>query len=187
MALPAVDDIHEAAPADVVEMLYGRRVQLGLVAANSIAPASTGFREVPVYAEPYVLAVPATLDLDGVTDPLRDLAPDDLATLRRSIQFVFGTQHSHRVQAWYDQMIPGNWPFARVRSFELALAMVRAGQGVCLAPALSGRVGEGLMDGIRYYRVTLPAREIVALLPARSADQQPLAALVAACSRSARA
>lgn len=180
-AFPRLDyDIHECAPADVVEMLHGRRVHLGLVAANSIAPASTGFREVPVYADPYVLAVPAGLDLDGVADPLRDLGPEALATLRRSIQFVFGTQHSHRVQAWYDQVIPGNWPFARVRSFELALAMVRAGQGVCLAPALSGRVGEALLDGIRYYPVGLPAREIVALLPARSADQQPLSALVAA-------
>ena len=178
---PQVDyDIHECAPADVVEMLHGRRVQVGLVAANSIAPASTGFREVPVYADPYVLAVPASLDLERVADPLRDLAPEALATLRRSIQFVFGTQHSQRVQAWYDAVIPGNWPYARVRSFELALAMVRAGQGVCLAPALSGRIGDGLIDGIRYYGVDLPAREIVALLPARSADQQPLAALVAA-------
>lgn len=178
---PRLDyDLHEATPGDVVEMLHGRRIHLGLIAANSIAPASAGFREVPLYADPYVLAVPEALDLGGVADPRHDLAPEAVAILRRSIQFVFGTQHSQRVQAWYDAVIPGNWPFVRVRSFELALAMVRAGQGVCLAPALSGLAGDRLQDGIRYYRVDLPPREIVALLPARSAEQQPLAALVAA-------
>jgi DNA-binding transcriptional LysR family regulator len=176
---PNIDyDIHESAPADVLEMLYGRRVNLGLIAANSIAPASAGFLQVPILVDPYVLAVPDWLDLDNVRDPRIDLSEEGLRTLTRSIQFAFGTPHARRVQAWYDQVIPQNWPFTQARSFEVALGMVRSGLGVCLAPALSSVVGGGPVAGLRLYRVNFPPREIVALLPSQYARAEPYSALV---------
>ncbi|MCA8879414.1 MAG: LysR family transcriptional regulator [Rhodobacteraceae bacterium] len=182
-AYPSVDyDIHESTPADVVEMLYGRRISIGLIATNSIAPASAGFRQVPICTDPYVLAVPESLHLDGVSDPKRDLPQSAHRLLCRSIQFMFGTQHTQRVQDWYDQHIPGNWPFARVRSFEVALGLVRAGEGVCLAPSMSCVVGGAAIDGVTLYRVAQPPREIAALLSNRHATQEPYATLVAALS-----
>lgn len=180
-AYPKIDyDIHESAPAEVLELLYGRRISLGLIAANSIAPASAGFLQVPIYDDPYVLAAPACLELEGVTDPLTDLSPEALAILNRSIQFAFGTPYAKRVQAWYDEVIPGNWPFAKARSFEVALGMVRAKLGVCLAPTLSCVVGAQVIDGVKLYRVNFPPRRLVALMPTHYARQQPYATLVEA-------
>lgn len=180
-AYPHIDyDIHESSPGETLDLLYSRRVNMGLVGANSIAAVSSGFVEIPVFEDPYVLAVPATLDLDRVVDPVSDLTRDERETLGRSIQFVFGTPHAKRVQMWYDQAIPGNWPFTRARSFEVALGVVRAGLGVCLAPALSTVIGERPIDGLRLYRVHFPPRRIVALLPAQYARQPPYAALVTA-------
>lgn len=178
---PNIDyDVHESAPADVLEMLYGRHVNLGLVGGNSIAAVGAGFLQVPILEDPYVLAVPEGIALDRVSDPLRDMSAEDYRTLSRSIQFAFGTPHAKRVQTWYDQAIPGNWPFAQARSFEVALGMVSAGLGVCLAPALSSVVGDRAIHGLRLYRVAYPPRQIVALLPAQYLRQQPYLALVEA-------
>lgn len=178
---PGLDfDISEGAPAEVLELLYGRRIDLGLISANAIAPATTGFHQVPVLEDPYVLAVPEHLDLAGVTDPGRDLCAADREVLNRTIQFTFGTQHTDRVQAWYDQVLPDNWSFARVRSFEVAIGMVQQGLGICLAPAMSAMVGGRAVEGVRLYPVDLPARHIVALLAPQYLRVPAYAALIAA-------
>jgi DNA-binding transcriptional LysR family regulator len=185
---PNIDyDIHESAPADVLEMLYGRQVSLGLLAANSIAPVSAGFTQVPLFEDPYVLAVPETLRLDDVEDPATDLSEEERNTLSRSIQFAFGTPHARRVQAWYDQAISGNWPFTQARSFEVALGMVREGLGVCLAPALSSLVGDEPIAGLRLYRVVFPPRQIVALLPSQYVRAEPYMSLLNALVKVGRA
>jgi DNA-binding transcriptional LysR family regulator len=59
-------DIHEAAPAEVLEMLYSRQANVGLIAADSVAQSSVGFRQVPVVDDPYVFAVPSALKLGKV-------------------------------------------------------------------------------------------------------------------------
>lgn len=180
-AYPKIDyDIHESAPADVLELLYGRRINLGLIAANSIAPASAGFLQVPIMEDHYALAVPESLCLEGVIDPTQDLAPEAQAILNKSIQFAFGTTHARRVQAWYDQLVPDNWPFMQARSFEVALEMVRAGLGVCLVPALSCVAGGQTLNGVRLYSVSFPPRKIVAVLPSQYARLQPYSALIEA-------
>ena len=115
-----------------------------------------------------------------MTDPQHDLSAEDYRTLSRSIQFAFGTPHAKRVQTWYDQAIPGNWPFTQARSYEVALGMVSAGLGVCLAPALSSVVGDRAIHGLKLYRVAYPPRQIVALLPTQYLRQQPYLALVEA-------
>lgn len=185
---PSVNyDLHEAAPTEVLELLYGRRISVGLISATSIAPASAGFQQVPVCDDPYVLAVPERLRLDAVEDPAHDLPAEAQEILNRSIQFAFGTQHTQRVQAWYDTVIPDNWPFTQVRSFELALSMARAGLGVCLLPTLSTLALNGAMEGLRFYRVAFPPRKIVAFLPAHYVRQAPYADLIAALQAAAEA
>lgn len=175
---PEVDfDIQESAPADILEMLYGRRVSIGLLAANSVAEASVGFLQIPIIEDPYVLVVPEQLDLDGIADP-HQLAPADWAILNRSIQFIFGTQHAKRVADWYDQMLPEHRVVAQCRSFEVAIGLVRADSGICLAPALSTVSGSASLDGVRLYRINADARRIVALVASQHRRQEPYATLI---------
>ncbi len=171
---PATEfDIHEAAPAEVLDLLYGRRVTVGLVAANSVPAASVGFRQIAVASDPYVLAVPESIDLDGISDPDHELDPDDAAILNSCIQFTFGTLHTRRVEQWYQEVLPRHRRIAQCRSYEVALAMVHAGLGVCLVPALTAFDGAKLIDGVSLYRSAEPDRSIVALLPGQYERIEP--------------
>lgn len=171
-------DVHEHAPAEVLDLLYERRVNIGLLAANSIATHSVGFHQVPVIEDPYVLAVPAALDLADVQDARKQLPPEQLAVLNSTIQFVFGTQHGTRVQTWFRQMLPDHRLALQCRTFEVAMGMVQAGMGISLVPALSAVVGGGVVDGIRLYRVNAEPRRIVALVPSQFRRVEPYATLL---------
>jgi len=176
---PDVDfDIQENAPGDVLELLYGRRVNIGLVASSSVAQASVGFLQVPIVDDPMVLVVPESLDLSNVRVPARDLRKGQRAVLNQSIQFIFGTQHAKRVEDWYDQMLPEHRVAAQCRSFEVAIGLVRAGLGVCLAPAISTVAGAGALDGVRLYKVQSPPRHIVAMVPSQYRRLEPYSTLL---------
>jgi DNA-binding transcriptional LysR family regulator len=159
-------------------MLYGRRIHIGLLAANSVAAAGIGFLQLPLLEDPYVLVVPERLALDGITDPAAQLGETDRALLGRYVQFNFGTQHSKRVEDWYISMLPGSQVVAQCRSFEVSIGMVKAELGVCLAPALSTFVGSDCPAGLRLYRVNLPPRRLVALLPSQYRRQEPYASVL---------
>ena len=171
-------DIQESAPADILEMLHGRRINIGLLAANSVAKDAVGFVQVPVAEDPYVLVVPEALTLDGVRDPKGELSADDYRLVNRSIQFVFGTWHADRVAEWYDEMLPEHRVTAQCRSFELAVGLVRAGAGVCLAPALSTVMGGAALDGIKLYKVNAQTRRIVGLVPSQYRRLEPYSTLL---------
>lgn len=171
-------DIQESAPADILELLYGRRVNIGLLAANSVAQAGVGFVQVPLVEDPYVLVVPESLDLDAVIDPERDLSAEEARLLNQSIQFTFGTQHTNRVEEWYDRMLPHHHVVAHCRSFEVAIGLVRAGSGVCLAPALSTLTADRPLEGVRLYRVNARPRHIVALVPSQYRRLEPYSNLL---------
>lgn len=173
-------DIQESAPADILELLYGRRVNVGLLAANSVAQSGVGFVQVPVIDDPYVFVVPQSLDLDKVALPARDLDAASFALLNQAIQFTFGTQHSNRIEDWYGEMLPDHRVIAHCRSFDVAIGMVRAGSGVCIAPALSAMAGPGALEGVRLYRINVPARRLVALVPSQYRRMQPYASLLEA-------
>jgi DNA-binding transcriptional LysR family regulator len=178
-SFPGVDfDIQEAAPTDIIEMLYGRRIHMGLLAANSVAEAGIGFLQVPLLEDPYALLVPEQLRLDGITDPAAELDADALALLGRYVQFNFGTQHGKRIEDWYLKMLPDSRVVAQCRSFEVAIGLVKAGLGVCLVPALSTLAWQGGPTGLRLYRVNLPPRRLVALLPSQYRRQEPYATLL---------
>ena len=171
-------DVHESSPGDVLAMLYARRANIGIVAASSIAQASMGFVQVPLLDDPYVLVVPEALRLDGVKSEDK-LDAAQRAILNNAIHFVYGTQHQKRIEAWYETTLADHRVVAQCRSFEVAVAMVRAGLGVCLAPALSCFAGESVLGGIRLYNVALGnPRPLVALVPSQYRHLAPYSALI---------
>jgi len=157
-------DIHEAAPGEVVEMLYARQAHIGLIAAGTVAQASIDFRQIPVVEDPYVFAVPSTIDFGALAS--LDKAPAEvMRVLNNCIQFHFGTQHTLRVQQWYQRILPSHRLVAHCRTYEVALGLVRSGFGVSLVPALTAFLIEGSLEGITLYATDHGFRKTVALLP----------------------
>jgi DNA-binding transcriptional LysR family regulator len=154
-------DIQEAAPGEVLEMLYSRQVHIGLIAADSVAQASVGFRQVSIVEDPYVFAVPSSINLQALADV--NSAPSDVArVLNGCVQFNFGTQHTLRVQQWYQRVLPLHRIIARCRTYEVALELVRAGLGVSLVPALTALPAGG--GGIELFATDHCIRHTVAIL-----------------------
>lgn len=157
-------DIHEAAPGEVIEMLYSRQAHIGLIAAGTIAESSIGFRQVPVVDDPYVFAVPSAINLASLRN-LDDASEEVSRVLNNCIQFHFGTQHTLRVQQWYQHLLPSHRLVAHCRTYEVALGLVRSGFGVSLVPALTAFLVEGSLEGIDLFATDHGIRRTVALLP----------------------
>jgi DNA-binding transcriptional LysR family regulator len=172
-------DIHEAAPAEVLEMLYSRQADIGLIAADSVAQSSIGFRQVPVVEDPYVFAVPRSIELAGMEE-LETAPPNARRVLNSCIQFNFGTQHTLRVQEWYQRVLPSHRIAAHCRTYDVALELVRAGFGVCLVPALTALQAAGSLDGIALYATDLGNRHTVAILADQYLRLSPYKGLVEA-------
>lgn len=180
MPLDELDfDLQDGAPGEVLEALHARRANIGLVAAGALPETAMNFRQVAILSDPYVLAVPSWLELSDCTN-VADLPEADQALLHTTLQFVFGTQHSRRVQTWYDKVLPANRTLARLRNFETMVEMTRAGLGVCIVPALSFAEGGLRIEGLRLYHTGLDARRIVALFPSQYQSVAPYAAMIAA-------
>ncbi len=171
---PDIDfDIQDMAPSDILELLYDRRIAVGLLADNSLAASGGGFAQIPLLTDSHVLAVPAHLDLAKVKKPEHELPAEAFAVLNQSIQFAFGTQHTKRVQNWYERLFPSHTVVAQCRSFEVAAELVRAGTGVCLVPALSLLHGAETLKGIRLYAVNAGPRQIMAVIPTQYQHAEP--------------
>jgi DNA-binding transcriptional LysR family regulator len=156
-------DIHEAAPGEVLEMLYSRQADIGLIAADSVAQASVGFRQLPVVEDPYIFAVSRTIEIGAIED-LQSVPAKVADILNSCIQFDFGTQHTLRVAQWYQRVLPAHRIVAHCRTYEVALELVRAGFGVCLAPALTALELAGSLDGIALYATDHGTRRTVAII-----------------------
>lgn len=184
---PDIDfDIQDKAPPDILELLYDRRIAVGLLAENSVPASGGGFAQVPLMTDSHVLAVPESLDLSAVKNPRNDLPPDQYAVLNQSIQFSFGTQHTKRVQNWYERLFPDHAVVAQCRSFEIATELVRAGAGICLVPTLSVLHGTETLKGIRLYEVNAAPRRIVALLPSQYQRAEPYSTFLQALEMAAK-
>ena len=185
---PDIDfDIEDRAPPDILELLYERRIAIGLLAENSVPASGGGFAQIPLLTDSHVLAVPESLDLSKVEDPRRDLPPDQYALLNQSIQFSFGTPHTKRVQNWYERLFPDHSVVAQCRSFEIATELVRAGAGVCLVPSLSMLHGAETLTGVKLYEVNATPRYIVALIPSQYQRAEPYTTFLQALETAARA
>jgi DNA-binding transcriptional LysR family regulator len=178
-------DIHEAAPGEVLEMLYSRQADIGLIAADSVAQSSVGFRQFPVIEDPYVFAVPKAIDLAAIRD--LDAAPAAVRRVLNScIQFHFGNQHTLRVQEWYQHVLPSHRIVAHCRTYEVALELVRASFGVCLVPALAALQIADSLDGIALYATDHGNRHTVAIIADQYLRLAPYKTLVEALQRAGR-
>ncbi|QQR38520.1 LysR family transcriptional regulator [Devosia rhizoryzae] len=176
---PGLDfDLQESSPTEILDLLYSRRVNVGLLATNSVAQAIVGFVQVPLLEDPHVLVVPENLVLDGIADPQRELPPKQWAMLNRSIQFIFGSQQAQRVAEWYDKLLPEHRVVAKCRTFDTAIGLVAAGAGVCLAPGLTTVQQNPTATNVRLYRVKAPPRRIVALVPSQYRRTEPYQGLI---------
>lgn len=159
-------DIVEMAPREAIEQLHGRTIDLALIsnyaAAARMAP---GLRAVPVAEDAQLLAVPESLaDLSAVTEPERQLDAGDRSVLNSTVRYAFGSEHSNRVNFWYETLLPGSVMVARCRSFESALAFVEKGLGSALVPELAvHHEGRPLFD-VRLYGLPIPPRRTLALV-----------------------
>ncbi len=180
-AFPDVElDVHEVTPAEAIEMLYTRRLTVAVVAAGSLASSSLSFLQSDVLSDPYVLAVPQGLDLSQVTDPTKQLDADKRQVLNSVLQFTFGSPYQLRIAGWYQRFLPNHRVVGRVRSYELALALVQAGRGVAIVPALSARVNAGTGYHVTLYDTGMEQRRVVALMPSQYCTTEPQATFVAA-------
>jgi DNA-binding transcriptional LysR family regulator len=178
-------DIHEAAPGEVLEMLYSRQADIGLIAADSVAQSSIGFRQVPIVEDPYVFAVPKAVRFGTIKDI--DTAPENAADVLNScIQFNFGSQHTLRVQQWYQRVLPSHRLVAHCRTYDVALELVRAGFGVCLVPALTALQVAGSLDGIELYATDHGDRRTVAILADQYLRLEPYKSLIEALQEAGR-
>jgi DNA-binding transcriptional LysR family regulator len=172
--LPEVEfDIHEMAPAEVLELLHARQVNIGLIASHSAVRANVSLKEIPIVTDPYVFAVPKGLALASVADPGTELTAEEFKLLNSCIRFNFASQHSKWIDYWYQEMLPRHRLFAQCRSYEVALGMVRAGLGVCLAPALAV-CGNGCSpEGIDLYATGQAGRQTVAIVASQYRAAEP--------------
>lgn len=185
---PGVElDIHEVSPGEALDLLYGRRLTVALLAADSIAKSSVSFRRFPVFQDPYVLAVPRGLDLSGIADPWSDLSDADRKVVNSVVQFNFGTAHQRRMEDWFQNAIPHHRVISQARTYEVALSLVQEGLGVAVVPALTARIGgSGGGFGVDLYRVNLPDREIVGLVPSQYSRVEPFATFLAAVEQAGK-
>lgn len=168
-------DVHELAPAEALEQLYGRNLQIALLSAMSLAANRISFSRVDVARDPYVLATPKGLDLGCVGEPDWDLTPAQRRLLNRTIAFNFGNLHNQRVEEWYRRVLPRHEVVAQCRTYESALAMVEAGLGVALVPQLCAHLGGRMLYDVDLYAVPELERPIVALVPPQYRHAQPFA------------
>ncbi len=171
-------DIHETAPAEAVDLLYGRRLNLALLATDSQAATGTSFHCATICRDAYVLAVPKGIDLHDVEDVDADLAPDARTVVNSTIQFNFGNQHKKRIEEWYQHVLPHYRVVAQSRTYEVALSLVQDGLGVAVVPALTAVTGPGRMFDVTLYQTSLPDREIAAFMPSQYVSVEPYASFL---------
>ncbi len=179
-------DVHETAPAEALDLLYGRRLTLAMLATDSIASSASSFHQTEIFCDPYVLAVPRGIDLAEIDDAEKDLATPERMVLNSTIHFNFGSQHKHRIEEWYQLMLPHYRVVGQTRTYEVALSMVQEGLGVAVVPALAATVGPGRTFDVTLYRTTLPDRQIVALMPSQYVRVEPYASFLKMLQESGR-
>jgi DNA-binding transcriptional LysR family regulator len=162
-----VIDIVEMTPREAIEQLNGRMIDMALISGYAVATRlSAGLRHVVLAEDAQYLAVPrGVADLSDIEEPERELSESDWDILNRTIRYAFASEHTDRVNAWYEQLLPSNRVLARCRSFESALAFVEMGLGTAIVPELAvHQNGRPLFD-VTLYSVPLPPRKTLLVAP----------------------
>jgi len=170
-------DIHETAPAEALDLLYGRRLNIAMLATDSIASSSSSFHQTHIVTDPYVFAVPRGLELSAAST-VESLGDAERKIINSTVQFNFGSQHKRRIEEWYQKALPHYRVVGQTRTYEVALSMVQEGLGVAVVPALTATVGPDRSYDVDLYRTTLPDREIVALTPSQYVQVEPFSSFL---------
>jgi DNA-binding transcriptional LysR family regulator len=180
-------DIVEMPPREAIEQLHGRMIDMALISSYAAATRlASGLRHVVLVEDAQFLAVPRSMpDLSEVSDPETDLAERDRELLNSTVRYAFGSEHSDRVNMWYEQLLPNSRMLARCRGFESALAFVEMGLGTAIVPELAvHQNGRPLFD-VTLYSVPLPARKTLLVAPDHYFGLPHLKAFLAAFSECA--
>ena len=165
-------NVLEVAPAEAIDLLYARQLNVAVVAADSIAAANLSFVTNEVFSDPYVLAVPKSIDLSTINS-IKDLAKEERSILKSTILFEFGSQHKKRIDSWFEKNLGDINVLANTRSYEVALSMVAAGLGVVVLPALTAVVGAGRVYDVNLYETKMSQRRLVSLTPSQFSKVEP--------------
>ena len=165
-------NVLEVAPAEAIDLLYARQLNIAVVAVDSIAASNLSFFTNEVLSDPYVLATPKNLDLASVNNT-NEIDEKKEKILRSTILFEFGSQHKKRIDAWFEKNIGIVKVLAHTRSYEVALSMVEAGLGVVVLPALTAVVGSGRVYNVNLYETKIMQRRLVSLTPNQFANIEP--------------
>lgn len=180
-------DIVEATPREAREQLNGRMLDAAIMSDYTEATGH-GLSSTVVLNDRQLLAVPRQLpDLTDVENLDATLSTSALETMRRTARYAFGSEHTARVNAWYDKLLPGSDTTLRCRTFESALAFVEEGLGVAIVPEMAVRQGSRVLFDVTLYELGLPERHIVMLTPTQTAKLPSIIALETALKEAAAA
>ena len=160
-------DIVEMTPREAIEQLHGRMIDMALISAYAAATRlSAGLRHTVLVEDAQFLAAPRGLpDLTDIVDPEKELSAHDRELLNSTVRYAFASEHTDRVNMWYEQLLPNSRMLARCRSFESALAFVEMGLGTAIVPELAvHQNGRPLFD-VTLYSVPLPHRKTLLVAP----------------------
>ena len=176
--LPDIEiNVIEVTPAEAIDLLYARQLNIAVLAADSIAASNISFGSKEIFSDPYVLAVPKNIDLNKI-DNLESMKKEEKNILLSTIIFVFGIQQKKRIEEWFKDHLKETKIIAHTRSYEVALSMVEAGLGVAVLPALTAVVGTGRSYNVNLYKTEIADRRLVALYPKQYVNTEPLKSFV---------
>ncbi|MBA3516752.1 MAG: LysR family transcriptional regulator [Rhizobiales bacterium] len=160
-------DIVETTPREAIEQLNGRLIDIAVISGYAaVTKLSPGLQSIFIGEDAQLLAVPESLpDLAGAVSPERELAASDAAILNRTIRYAFGSDHTNRLDMWYDHLLPESVMAARCRSYETALPFVELGIGTALIPDLALQQQGRQIFGAALYEIPVPRRQTIALFP----------------------
>ena len=171
--LPNIEiNVLEVTPAEAIDLLYARQLNVAVVAEDSLAASNLSFAKKELFTDPYVLAVPKNLNLEKISH-YKDLNQKQKNIVSSSIVFEFGSQHKKRIEDWFKKNLNTKKVIAHTRSYEVALSMVEAELGVVVLPALTALIGFGKSYDVNLYQTDLLNRRLVSLTPKQNANIEP--------------
>jgi LysR family transcriptional regulator, transcription activator of glutamate synthase operon len=165
-------NVLEVAPAEAIDLLYARQLNIAVVAEDSIAASNLSFASTEIYTDPYVLAVPTKINLEKI-DTIKQLNFKEREVMNSSIIFEFGNQHKKRIDDWFKKNKIAAKIIAHTRSYEVALSMVEAGLGVAVLPALTAVIGLNRSYDVSLYKTNLTDRRLVSLAQKQFVNTEP--------------
>ena len=176
--LPNIEiNVLEVTPAEAIDLLYARQLNIAVVAEDSLAASNLSFAKKELFIDPYVLAVPKNLNLENISN-YNSLSPKHQNLLSSNIVFEFGSQHKKRIEDWFKKNLKTKKIIAHTRSYEVALSMVEAELGVVVLPALTAMIGFGKSYDVNLYQTDLLNRRLVSLTPKQNENLEPVKSFI---------